>query len=59
MKIALQTSPWTKLHLFEAAGFDVVDGTCATEDDLIDLLRDDDGAQVGIWPLTSRRVLEA
>jgi D-3-phosphoglycerate dehydrogenase len=59
VKIASQTSPWSKVNLFEAAGFDVSDGMCATEDDLIELLRNADGAQVGIWPLTSRRVLEA
>jgi D-3-phosphoglycerate dehydrogenase len=59
VKIALQTSPWSKVHLFEAAGFDVSDGLCRSEDDLIELLKDADGAQVGVLPLTSRRVLEA
>jgi D-3-phosphoglycerate dehydrogenase / 2-oxoglutarate reductase len=59
MKVALQASPWNRVDLFEAAGFDVVQGPCKTEDDLIDLLTDADGAEVGVMPLTSRRVLEA
>ncbi len=59
MKVALQASPWNRRDLFETAGFDTVEGACRSEDDLIDLLRDADGAQVGIMPLTTRRVLEA
>ena len=59
MKVALQASPWNRRDLFETAGFETVEGTCGSEDDLIDLLRDADGAQVGIMPLTTRRVLEA
>lgn len=58
MRVALQASPWNRVDLFEAAGFEVVTGPCRTEDDLIDLMRDADGAQVGVLPLTSRRVLE-
>lgn len=59
MKVALQASPYNKVNLFEAAGFEVVDGVCRNEDELIALLKDADGAQVGTQPLTSRRVLEA
>ncbi|MDA3039781.1 MAG: C-terminal binding protein [Actinomycetota bacterium] len=59
MKVALQASPWNRRDLFEAAGFETIEGPCRTEDDLIDLLREADGAQVGVIPLTSRRVLEA
>ncbi|MEM7273997.1 MAG: C-terminal binding protein [Actinomycetota bacterium] len=59
MTIALQASPWNRRDLFEAAGFDVIEGPCRTEEELIDLLRDADGAEVGVLPLTSRRVLEA
>lgn len=59
MKVALQASPWNRVDLFEAAGFEVVQEPCRTEDDLIDLLSDADGAEVGVMPLTSRRVLEA
>ena len=58
MKVALQTSPYNRVDLFEAAGFEVVQGICRTEDELIELLKDADGAQVGILPLTSKRVLE-
>jgi D-3-phosphoglycerate dehydrogenase len=59
LKVALQTNPWSKTNLFEAAGFEIADGICRTEDDLIELLSDADGAQVGVQPLTTRRVLEA
>ncbi len=59
MKIAIQASPWSRADLIERAGFEVVEGMARTEDELIDLLTDADGALVGIMPLTSRRVLEA
>ena len=59
MKVALQSSPFNRVDLFEAAGFEVVEGVCRSEDDMIDLLKDADGAQVGTMPLTSRKVLEA
>ena len=54
MKVALQASPYNRVDLFEAAGFEVVQGICRTEDELIELLKDADGAQVGILPLTSQ-----
>ncbi|MEL7157747.1 MAG: hypothetical protein AAFN30_14250 [Actinomycetota bacterium] len=59
MKIALQANPWNRVDLFEEAGFEVSEGAVRTEDELIDLLRPADGAQVGIMPLTTRRVLDA
>jgi len=59
LKIALQASPYNKSSLFEAAGYEIVEGVCRSEDDLIGLLSDADGAQVGTLPLTSRRVMEA
>ncbi len=59
MKIALQASPWNRVDLFEAAGFEVTQRAVRSEDELIDLLRPADGAEVGIMPLTTRRVLEA
>ncbi|MGY9074655.1 MAG: C-terminal binding protein [Acidimicrobiales bacterium] len=59
MKVALQANPWTRRDLFEAAGHEIVEGAPTTEDEFIDLMRDADGAQVGIMPLTTRRVLEA
>jgi D-3-phosphoglycerate dehydrogenase len=58
MKVALQASPWNRVDLFVAAGFEVVEGACRTEADLVELLKDADGAQVGILPPTSRGVLE-
>ena len=59
MKVALQSTPFNRVDLFAAAGFDVVEGKCKSEDDLIDLLKDADAAQVGVMPLTSRKVLQA
>ncbi len=59
MKIALPTSPYNRVDLFEAAGFEVVEGPVGSTEDLIDLLRDADGAQVGTIPLTTREVMEA
>ena len=58
MKIAMQSSPFDRRDLFEKIGFDVVEAQCRTEDDLIALLEDVDGAQVSTWPPTSRKVLE-
>ena len=57
MKIAMQSSPFDRRDLFEKIGFDVVEAQCRTEDDLIALLEDVDGAQVSTWPPTSRKVL--
>ena len=59
MKVALQYSPHNRIDLFREAGFDVVEGVCETEDDMIRLFKDADGAQVNTVPLTSREVLEA
>ena len=60
MKVALQGRARDgQRERFEAAGMTIVEGGCRTEDDLIALLGDADGAQVGILPPTSRRVLEA
>ena len=58
MKIALNPSPINRLDLYESAGFEVVEGHCKSEDDMIELMRDVDGAHVGVQPLTSRYVLE-
>ena len=59
MKIALPLSPYNRVDLFEAAGFEVVEGRVRSTEDFIELMRDADGAQVGTMPLTSRAVLEA
>jgi D-3-phosphoglycerate dehydrogenase len=59
MKVALPASPFNRRDLFEAAGFDVVEAPVRSAADFIELLRDADGAQVGVMPLTSREVLEA
>ena len=59
MKIALPRSPYNRVDLFEAAGFEVVEGSTRNVEEMIDLLGDADGAQVGTLPLTSREVLES
>ena len=58
MKIALQSSPFNRVEPFSSAGFEVVEGVCRSEEQMIDLLRDADGAQVGVKPLTSRKVMD-
>ena len=45
-KVALQASPFNRADLFEDAGFEVVEGRIRTEEDMIELLRDADGAQL-------------
>ena len=59
MKIALQSSPFNRVDLFEDAGFEVIEGICRSEQEMIDLFKDADGAQVGVMPLTSRVVMQA
>lgn len=59
MKIALPTSPFNRADLFEEAGFEVVEGRTRTTGDLIELLHEADGAQVGTLPLTTREVMLA
>ena len=60
MKVALQgRAQGRQRELYEAAGIEIVEGRCRTEDEMIALLGDADGAQVGILPLTSKRVLES
>ena len=60
MKVALQGRAQGKQReLYEAAGMEIREGTCSSEDEMIELLGDADGAQVGIMPLTSRRVMES
>ncbi len=58
LKVAVNPSRINRLDLFESADIEVVEGRVATEDEMIELMRDVDGAQVGVWPLTSRYVLE-
>ena len=59
MKVALPSSPFNRADLFEAAGFEVVEGRVRSTEDFIELMKDADGAQVGVMPLTTREVMEA
>ena len=58
MKVALNPSRINRVDLFEAADLEIIEARVKTEDDMIELMADADGAQVEVWPLTSRRVLE-
>lgn len=60
MKVAIQgRAQGPQKDLYTRAGFDVHEGACSTEDEMIELLGDADGAQVGILPPTTRRVMES
>ena len=59
MKVVLQTNPYNRVDLFEAAGFEVVEGSARNTQEFIELLSDADGALVNTLPLTNREVLEA
>ena len=55
MKVALQgRAQGAQQSLYEEAGIEIKEGRCSSEDELIELIGDADGAQVGIMPLTSR-----
>ena len=58
MKIALQASAFTRKDLVKEMRFDVVEERCRTEEGLIALLNDADGAQVGTLPFVSRHVMQ-
>jgi D-3-phosphoglycerate dehydrogenase len=58
MKIALPQSPVNRIDLYLDAGFEVIEGNARSEDEMIELMHDADGAHVNTLPLTSRRVLE-
>ena len=59
MKVALMPNYYNRVDLFEAAGFEVLEGSTSTTEEMIDLLKEADGALVNTLPLTSREVLEA
>ena len=59
MKVALPSSPYNRVDLYEAAGLEVIEGPVRNTEDFIELMRDADGAQVGVMPLTTRAVMEA
>ncbi len=52
-------NPYNRVDLFEAAGMEVLEGSVRSTEDMIELLKDADGALVNIMPLTSREVLNA
>ena len=59
MKVVLQGGDRLRQReLYEAAGIEVEIGRCGNEDEMIDMIGDADGAQVGIQPPTTRRVMQ-
>ena len=52
-------NPYNRVDLFKAAGMEVLEGPVRSTEDMIELLKDADGALVNIMPLTSREVLNA
>ena len=59
LKVALMNNKYNRFDLFEKAGIETVEGHARTTEDMIDLLRDADGALVNTRPDTSREVMEA
>ena len=60
MRVVLQGGDRSgQIGLYEAAGIEVEIGSCGTEDEMIEMIGDADGAQVGIRPPTSRHVMES
>ena len=60
MKVAIQgRAQDSQKALYDAAGIELIEGGCKDEGEMIELIGDADGAQVGILPLTSRKVMEA
>ena len=53
------SNPYNRNDLFEAAGFEIIEGGARSTQEMIELLKDADGALVNTMPLTSREVLEA
>ena len=53
------SNPYNRVDLFEAAGMEVIEESVRSTEDMIELLKDADGALVSTMPLTSREVLEA
>lgn len=59
MKVALMTNPYNRVDLFEQAGFEVDERPARSPEEMIDLLKDADGALVNTLPLTTREVMDA
>ncbi len=58
-KVAVMESKHHRTDLFEKAGMEVIEGSVSSTEEMIDLLREADGALITTQPLTSREVLEA
>ena len=59
MKVALMPSQFNRVDLFRQAGIETVEGPAGTTEEMIDLLKDADGALINTQPLTTRHVLES
>ncbi len=58
-KVAVMPSKHHRTDLFRDAGMDVIEGPSSTTEEMIELLKDADGALISTLPLTTREVLEA
>lgn len=52
-------NPYNRVDLFEQAGFEVVEQAVRSTEEMIELLKDADGALVSTLPLTTREVMDA
>lgn len=59
LKVASIARPLKDTSMFDRAGIEVVHGSPKTTEEVIDILKDADGALIGIWPLTDRQVLDS
>ena len=59
MKVALMPNYYNRVDLFEQAGMEVLEAPVRSTEEMVDLLREADGALVNTLPLTSREVMEA
>lgn len=50
---------YNRVDLFTEAGLEVIEGPVRSAEDMVELMRDADGALVNTLPLTSREVMEA
>ncbi len=59
LKVASIGRPNPRVDIIRAAGIEVIEAQPTTTEQVIEILKDVDGALIHIWPLTDRRVLEA
>lgn len=58
-KVAFLNNAYAPTRPFDDLGIQVVKRACKTTEEVIETLRDADGALISTWPLTDRKVLES